>query len=790
MRLKTTPNLVSNQKVTRLRRITVTALLAVIMMTSYQLQNNVEQISGIVNSYAKVTAVGNNYLDLADASEFQVGDKVLIIQMKGATIVTANDSTFGNVTSWGNAGNYEFGKIVSKSGNRINFVHKICKAYDPAHAVQAVKVPVYKKVDIVGTLTASPWDGEKGGIVAIWASGRVKLKKDIDVSAIGFRGGQFNGRAKGGEMTYTCTIESGKGGRKGEGIVEIPNTGCMGKQATGGGGGNNHNAGGGGGGNFGTGGIGGHGWLSNNPSRRSDLDKGGRGGLSLSELYNEGITKLFLGGGGGGGHQNNGAAFRGGNGGGIAIIKGKKLVVEKGRTINASGEDAQDIRINDGASGGGAGGTILLDVQEVKNPGNLTLRIDGGDGADVITPNQHGPGGGGGGGIVNAPRAIDANITIQKDGGSPGLFISTVRNTNNPLHNTTHGATSGLEGAVLDNLVIQQCSSKPEIDLNGDAPGTDRTISYDTQGKNSDTQDSTLFVIDDSDNIYLEGAEIELLNPVDGDNEYLNLDMEEGDMTQMNLKAAFDSAHHKLTLTGSSLVENYQAAISKLQYRNDDQAPDQSDRIIEIKVDDGGAISDPAYTTIIVTSNSFFPVEWLFFEAEPQAGATQLKWATASEQNADYFNVERSVDGTLFTSLGTVSATGNSQTVQNYQFMDESVNNIKGQSIYYRLKQVDLNGANEYSQVIEFNPEAQFFDLTFTVEPQGSDVLKLKTSRSLQFAGKVNVLTLDGKIVTANTIPTNQREVLIETAGWTPGTYIFSLTEDMAQVAKKVQIQK
>ena len=227
MRLKTTPNLVSNQKVTRLRRITVTALLAVIMMTSYQLQNNVEQISGIVNSYAKVTAVGNNYLDLADASEFQVGDKVLIIQMKGATIVTANDSTFGNVTSWGNAGNYEFGKIVSKSGNRINFVHKICKAYDPAHAVQAVKVPVYKKVDIVGTLTASPWDGEKGGIVAIWASGRVKLKKDIDVSAIGFRGGQFNGRAKGGEMTYTCTIESGKGGRKGEGIVEIPNTGCM-----------------------------------------------------------------------------------------------------------------------------------------------------------------------------------------------------------------------------------------------------------------------------------------------------------------------------------------------------------------------------------------------------------------------------------------------------------------------------------------------------------------------------------------------------------------------------------
>ncbi|MEL6133855.1 MAG: hypothetical protein AAFR59_10880, partial [Bacteroidota bacterium] len=85
------------------------------------------------------------------------------------------------------------------------------------------------------------------------------------------------------------------------------------------------------------------------------------------------------------------------------------------------------------------------------------------------------------------------------------------------------------------------------------------------------------------------------------------------------------------------------------------------------------------------------PVEWLFFEAEPVAGATQLKWATSAEQNADYFNVERSVDGTFFTSLGTISAAGNSQTVQNYTFKDETVANIKGQTLYYRLKQVDFN---------------------------------------------------------------------------------------------------
>ncbi|MEL6134302.1 MAG: hypothetical protein AAFR59_13145 [Bacteroidota bacterium] len=431
----------------------------------------------------------------------------------------------------------------------------------------------------------------------------------------------------------------------------------------------------------------------------------------------------------------------------------------------------------------------MLDIKEYKNPEKLTLRIDGGDGADVVTPDQHGPGGGGGGGIVNAPRSIHANINIQKAGGQPGLFVSTTKSATNPLHNTPHGADQGMEGAVLDNLVIQECSSKPQIDLNGDAPGKDRTISYDTQGQNSDTQDSTLFEIDDSDNIYLEGAEIELLNPADGELEYLDLSMDEENLSEMDITAEFDSLQHKLSLKGSSLIENYQKTISKLQYRNDNQTPDQSDRVIEIKVDDGGAISDPAFTTVVVTSNSFFPVEWLFFEAEPQAGATQLKWATASEQNADFFNVERSIDGTLFTSLGRVQAAGNTQTVQNYQFMDETVNNVKGQTIYYRLKQVDFNGANEYSQVIEFNPEAQFFDLTFSVSPEGGDLLTLKTSRGLQVTGRLNVLTLDGKIIATKTIPTNRRETQVSIQGWAPGTYVFTLTEDMKQVAKKVQVK-
>src|SRR6266446_5958914 len=93
-------------------------------------------IGGIINTYTPVTSIDtagcNDKINVADASGFSIGDTVMIIQMKGATIDSSNTSSFGDVTDFGNAGNYEFTSVSSISANEITISGVLQYAYAPA----------------------------------------------------------------------------------------------------------------------------------------------------------------------------------------------------------------------------------------------------------------------------------------------------------------------------------------------------------------------------------------------------------------------------------------------------------------------------------------------------------------------------------------------------------------------------------------------------------------------------------------------------------------------------------
>ena len=76
----------------------------------------------------------------------------------------------------------------------------------------------------------------------------------------------------------------------------------------------------------------------------------------------------------------------------------------------------------------------------------------------------------------------------------------------------------------------------------------------------------------------------------------------------------------------------------------------------------------------------------------------ELNWQTASEQQSDYFIVERSTDGNSYKELGMVDAAGNSRKPRSYSFVDRSID--KTGVLYYRLKQVDFGGKFTYSKVV------------------------------------------------------------------------------------------
>ena len=96
------------------------------------------------------------------------------------------------------------------------------------------------------------------------------------------------------------------------------------------------------------------------------------------------------------------------------------------------------------------------------------------------------------------------------------------------------------------------------------------------------------------------------------------------------------------------------------------------------------------------------PVELTRFDATAKAQSVNLAWATATEKNSDRFEIQRSATGGEYTTIGTVKGQGSTTTAHNYSFVDSRP--LAGTS-YYRLRQVDSDGATAFSPVAAVQTE-------------------------------------------------------------------------------------
>nr|WP_277881423.1 T9SS type A sorting domain-containing protein [Hymenobacter cyanobacteriorum] len=81
-----------------------------------------------------------------------------------------------------------------------------------------------------------------------------------------------------------------------------------------------------------------------------------------------------------------------------------------------------------------------------------------------------------------------------------------------------------------------------------------------------------------------------------------------------------------------------------------------------------------------------------------------MSWATASEKNSAYFEVQRSATGEAYETIGKVAAQGNSSSLREYDFADARP--LAGLA-YYRLRQVDVDGSSAYSPVATVRRNAE-----------------------------------------------------------------------------------
>lgn len=158
------------------------------------------------------------------------------------------------------------------------------------------------------------------------------------------------------------------------------------------------------------------------------------------------------------------------------------------------------------------------------------------------------------------------------------------------------------------------------------------------------------------------------------------------------------------------------------------------------------------------------PVELISFEAEKSEQTSLLKWITASEQNSDQFVIERADDELNFIEIGMIKAAGSSSDLIQYEWVDQRP--VLGNN-YYRLKQVDYNGAEHFSNihVVHFEDDSGIY-----IYPNPAhDKISLQINNLNEHS--VHITDIYGKVLHEDIVQSNHVLLELSIEELTPGTY-------------------
>ncbi|MEM1324942.1 MAG: SdrD B-like domain-containing protein [Bacteroidota bacterium] len=146
-----------------------------------------------------------------------------------------------------------------------------------------------------------------------------------------------------------------------------------------------------------------------------------------------------------------------------------------------------------------------------------------------------------------------------------------------------------------------------------------------------------------------------------------------------------------------------------------------------------------------ITAANVLPVELLFFDAKADGDHIDLTWATASELNNSHFELERSEDAKSFKPIDRIEGQGTILETTEYAYADEDV--IGGVVYYYRLKQVDIDGTTEYSDIRSVKLNKGDTEWTIYPNPIGADQFLQVEFYSESTSVAFYVMDVDGKQV-------------------------------------------
>ncbi len=167
--------------------------------------------------------------------------------------------------------------------------------------------------------------------------------------------------------------------------------------------------------------------------------------------------------------------------------------------------------------------------------------------------------------------------------------------------------------------------------------------------------------------------------------------------------------------------------------------------------DDSGSGSrdEFAIDNITIQAASVLPITLSKFNAEIKQDMVELTWATQSEVNNSHFEIQRSQDGIAFTTIDRIQGNGDSYEELLYAYMDQQpLNGIN----YYRLNQIDYDGANHFSSVVNVSYQRENHQVLVAsyTNPVRTDQLFLQLNPLEAGDLRIDILGLNGQLRSSN----------------------------------------
>ena len=175
------------------------------------------------------------------------------------------------------------------------------------------------------------------------------------------------------------------------------------------------------------------------------------------------------------------------------------------------------------------------------------------------------------------------------------------------------------------------------------------------------------------------------------------------------------------------------------------------------------------------------PVTFATFTGRQIGNSVMLEWATMSESNNDYFEIERSLDGVNYVTIGYVDGAGDSDRRIDYTFSD---NAPESGYCYYRLSQVDFDGTRAYADKVISIQYAGGEVEQLTIVPNPTDGRFRVSATGSMAGGVVQLLSQTGNVV--RTVNVDSFDATLDISDLPSGIYLLRYVNDAKILQQKV----